>query len=126
MKKYLWIVAFFCMVSVGFTQQFSEKGCGSTGLKSATGSAYTVAGNGATLCDVSITTDASTACSILCYDNASAASGTALFSTLNCQNPNSAISTCVWTLNRAIANGIYCTMTTGGTCAYNFGVRAGQ
>lgn len=69
--------------------------------------------------------DGTNDCTLACYDNATAASGVAIFPSIVCEAANG--KTCVLAgFERTVSNGVYCDVTTSGTCTYSLGVRAGK
>lgn|GEM_PF-6039691 len=100
---------------------YSLDDCVSSGLRTTSSIIRSYAGS---VCDIVITTDATTTCSLLCYDNATGATGVAISPSLSCTNNSGSINTCIWSnINRKLYNGLYCTMTTLGTCSYTVGTR---
>ena len=90
-----------------------------SGDKTATGLIYT---GKCTMGHVVMSNDGTNDCSLVCYDNTSAA-GTTLFPTVYCQAANG--KTCALVIERSTTTGIYCTLTTAGTCTYGIGYHAG-
>lgn len=73
---------------------------------------------------VVVTNDGIEDCSLKCYDSSNAASGTALFPEIHC--PKDTYRTCVLpSLERGALNGIYCVVTTSGSCTYGLGYKLG-
>ena len=121
MKKsvlvFVLIIAVLALVSVSFAGPFFP-----SGDKTATGAIYvgkSTLGGG-----VVVTNDGVNDCTLKCYDASNAATGTALFPELVCQTANSQ-SCHAAALERACATGIYCVVTSSGSCTYGVGFRAG-
>ena len=73
---------------------------------------------------VVVTNDGSADCSLKCYDSSTAASGTSLFPEIQCLKDYSR--TCFLpSLERGALNGIYCVLTTSGSCTYGLGYKLG-
>ena len=73
---------------------------------------------------VVVTNDGIEDCSLKCYDSSNTASGTALFPEIHC--PKDTYRTCVLpSLERGALNGIYCVVTTSGSCTYGLGYKLG-
>lgn len=93
----------------------------STGDVTATGAVATsrcLLGGG-----VVVTNDGSADCSLKCYDSSTAASGTPLFPEIFCTKD---LRTCFLpSLERGAVNGIYCVVTTSGSCTYGLGYKLG-
>ena len=111
--KRLLIALVMLFVALSVTAYADDFRCKSSGVKSATGAVYT---KGGCLCGVALT-PASADATLVCYDNASAASGVVLIPTLYAfasSNPGGfppSGSACI-----PYTYGVYCTMTgTGGT-----------
>ena len=93
-----------------------------SGDKTATGAVYvgksTIGGG------IMVTNDGANNCTLKCYDASNAASGTALFPNLVCEAANG--QTChAASLERACSTGIYCVVTSSGSCTYGVGFRSG-
>jgi len=111
------IVAVLAMVGVSFAGPFFP-----SGDKTATGAIYvgkSTLGGG-----IAVTNDGANDCALKCYDSSNSASGTALFPTLVCQPANSQ-SCYASALERACETGIYCVVTSSGSCTYGVGFRSG-
>jgi hypothetical protein len=93
----------------------------STGDVTATGAVATsrcLLGGG-----IVVTNDGSADCSLKCYDSSTAASGTPLFPEVYCTKD---LRTCFLpSLERGAVNGIYCVVTTSGSCTYGLGYKLG-
>jgi hypothetical protein len=73
---------------------------------------------------VVVTNDGANDCTLKCYDSSNAASGTTLFPEIYCQKDYSR--TCFLpSLERGALNGIYCVVTTSGSCTYGLGYKLG-
>lgn len=71
-----------------------------------------------------VNNDGTTDCSLKCYDSSNAASGTTLFPEIQCLKDYSR--TCFLpSLERGALNGIYCVVTTSGSCTYGLGYKLG-
>ena len=94
----------------------------STGDLTATGAVATsrcMIGGG-----IVVTNDGSANCSLKCYDSSNAASGTTLFPEIHCLKDYSR--TCFLpSLERGALNGIYCVVTSSGSCTYGLGFKLG-
>ena len=94
----------------------------SSGDKTATGAVYvgksTVGGG------IMVTNDGTNNCTLKCYDASNSTTGTSLFPDMVCEASNG--QTChAAALERACSTGIYCVVTSAGSCTYGVGYRSG-
>lgn len=112
------IIAILALVSVSFAQGPFVP----SGDKTATGAIYvgkSTMGGG-----IMVTNDGSNDCTVKCYDGSNAPTTAALFPDLVCEAVNG--KTChAASLERACSTGIYCVVTSSGSCTYGVGFRSG-
>ena len=122
MKKSIFALVLIIAVLALVATSFASGPFFPSGDKTSTGAIYvgkSTLGGG-----VMVTNDGTNDCTLKCYDASNAASGTALFPELYCQAANS--QTChAASLERACSTGIYCVVTSSGSCTYGVGFRSG-
>lgn len=122
MKKLVVVVVAVLAVIGLISSSFAAGPFFPSGDKTATGAVFvgksTIGGG------IMVTNDGANDCTLKCYDASNSTTGTPLFPNMVCEAANG--QTCfAASFERSCSTGIYCVVTSSGSCTYGVGFRTG-